>query len=115
MTSRRIERINELIKRLVSENILRSLDLDPKIFITITHVETVDNLSEAFIYITVLPEKNSGEILKILNKNIYQLQQILNKQLKMRPVPKIIFKLDKGEIIAGSTRNIFAELEKDRK
>lgn len=29
--------------------------------------------------------------MKMLDRNVYNIQQIMNKKLKMRPVPKILF------------------------
>ena len=43
------------------------------------------------LLVSVIPEKETANILKILKKEIYHLQQLLNKRLSMRPVPRIEF------------------------
>ena len=46
---------------------------------------------ESKIFISVLPEDKAKEAFGVLNRQIYDIQQKLNKILYMRPIPKIIF------------------------
>lgn len=97
--SKRIERVNELLYREISQLFLRELDFQNTL-VTITKVETSVDLREAKIMISVMPQEKSQTILQILKRNIFDLQQLLNKKLNMRPVPKICFKIDKSTIKA---------------
>ena len=54
-------------------------------------------LEHATIWISVFPESRGEKALKEINQKIYSLQQILNKRLIMRPVPKIRFEIDNTE------------------
>ena len=89
--SKRIEQINELLKRELSQIILREFVSPENTLITIIDVETAANFQSAKIYISVIPETNAENVMKDLNQEIYSIQQTLNKRLKIRPVPKIIF------------------------
>jgi ribosome-binding factor A len=105
--SRRIEKVNKLIKKEIAGIIDREINFEENILVTITRVDAHRNLSEAKIYLSVLPQENQDSALKNLNDNIYKLQQSLNKELNMRPVPKISFHLDKGQAQAEEVYKIF--------
>ena len=89
--NKRIEQINELIKRELSQIILRESDLPENCLTTIVDVKTASNFQSAKIYISVIPESRAGDVMQNLNQQIYSIQQNLNHRLKIRPVPKIIF------------------------
>lgn len=93
--SNRIQRVNQLIKKELSEIILKEVDFPRNILVTITRVETSIDLNQTKVYVSCLPEKENKRVFQILNKLIYTLQQELNKRLNMRPVPRIIFVKDK--------------------
>jgi len=92
--SRRIEKINELLKQEISSLILRELDFKRDVIITVTKVETYSDLNKARVGISILPFSKSEQVLKILNAKNSEIQRLLNQKLKMKIVPKIKFKLD---------------------
>jgi len=63
----------------------------------------------------VLPEEKTERALKLLNKDVYNIQQKINKLLKMRPVPKIKFAENKELIKAGKIEELLATLKKNQK
>jgi len=110
----RIQRINQLIKKELSQIILREIEFPQDVLVTITRVEISANLIEGNIWISVLPEEKLKRILEILNKNIYFLQQKLNKRLKMRPIPRIRFLEEKKTAEAGKIEELLEELKKNQ-
>ena len=112
--SERIRRVNHLIQQELSRIILKELDFPSDVFITLTRVETSSNLIQAKVYISVLPEKKTKEIFQILNRQIYKLQQKLNRRLKMRPVPRISFLEEKKTSEAGRIEEILEEIKKKK-
>ncbi len=112
---KRIERVNQLLKRELSQLILREIEFPKDILVTVTRVDALDNLSEARVYVSVLPEKDSTRVLQILGKKIYFLQQKINRRLKMRPVPQIRFLEEKATADAGRIEELLAQLKKDKK
>lgn len=110
-SSQRIKKVNELIKRELGKVILKEIDFPRNILVTITGVETSGNLQQSKIFISVIPEKETTNALKILGKEIYNLQQILNHRLVMRPVPKIRFFEDKELKEAEKIDKILDELK----
>jgi ribosome-binding factor A len=112
--NRRIERVNQLLKKEIGNILLRSVGV-PDVLITITEVDTSAPLTDVRVYISVLPTTKTEEIFRILDKEIYGIQQTLNKRLKMRPIPKIIFKKEKRTWQAESVEKAIEELKKDEK
>ena len=99
MESRRLDKINELIHRFVSDLLRRELDVEA--LVTVYNVVTSANGQDCTIAVTVFPFEKSEEVLKEIKKNIYEFQQALNRGLRMRPVPKISFKIDESEEKGG--------------
>ena len=80
--------------------------------ITVNRVDTTANVIEAKVYISVFPDEKVGEVMKMLNRNIYEIQQQINKKLNMRPIPKIIFAHDKETAKADHITQLFNQIEK---
>ncbi len=111
MSQERAQRFNKLIKKELGKIIFNFLDTQPGVLVTITQVLTNPNLFTSDIYISVYPSSQAKEILDKLNSSIYQIQQLLNKKLEVRPVPKIIFKHDKNPEEASEVEKLIAEIK----
>ena len=98
-TDRRLEKINELIYRFISQLLERELDVDS--LVTVSKVKTSGNGQQCSIGVTVFPFEKSKDVLKEIEKNIYEFQKKLNRGLRMRPVPKIRFEIDESEEKGG--------------
>ncbi len=92
----RILKINGLIRDEVAKIVAKEVDLPSDSLVTIMRVDTSDELTHSKVYFGVFPTQKGPQALKALNKAAYLIQKKLDKLLKMRPVPKLIFKLDKG-------------------
>jgi ribosome-binding factor A len=93
----RKDRLEELIKRIVSEIIMRELK-DPRIgFVTVTGVELSKDYAEAKIGISILgsPTEVRRGMEGIRSSSGY-VQKRLGKELKIRAVPRVYFYLDKS-------------------
>jgi len=113
--SKRIQRVNELIKRELSQILLRDVEFPRDILVTVTRVETSPDLRESRVYVSTMPAIKSREILKVLNQLIYGIQQEINKRLKMRPIPKIIFIREEKVKEAARIEEILEKLKKKEK
>ncbi len=108
----RIKKVNELLKEEIGSLFLKELNL-PECLTTITRVEASPNLQQARVYISVMPESKKEEVFEVLNKEIYSIQQGLNKRLNMRPVPKIIFKKEEKTEQAARIEELLEKIEKN--
>lgn len=87
--SKRIQRVNELIKREISKVFLREIEFPKNVLVTVTRVQTTPDLNLAQIYISVIPEKDFSKIFQFLNRKVPLLQKEINKLLTMKKVPRI--------------------------
>jgi len=110
-TEQRIKRINELLKRQVGRTILEEVDFPNNVLVTVSGVETSQDVTHCKVFVSVFPEAEMRNVLTVLGKVIYFIQQALNKSLKMRPVPKIRF-VEETEIpIAQRVENILEKIK----
>jgi ribosome-binding factor A len=109
--SQRLKRVNELLKQEISKLLLREIDFG-NILVTITNVETSPDLRQAKVKITVMPTEKGELVLQIIKRDIYNLQQELNKKLHMKPVPKIRFEIDQIEVKAQRIEEILEKMKR---
>jgi ribosome-binding factor A len=93
----RKDRLEELIKRIVSEIIMRELK-DPRIgFVTITGVELNKDYSEAKIGVSILGSSTDvRKSMEGVRSSSGFVQKLLGKELKIRNLPRVYFYLDKS-------------------
>lgn len=96
MPTQRILKVNKLLKQEIGKIILTDVDFPKGIMVTITKVKTSADLRYADIFISVLPNNMDTVAEKALKKDIYFIQQKLNKKLDMKPLPRIKFVIDKS-------------------
>ncbi len=113
--SKRIDRVNQLIKQTLSKFLLKELDFKRSVLITITRVETASNLNYSNVFVSVMPEQEIELVMIFLNKNIYHLQQKMNKKLVMKRVPKIIFREETKTREAARVEKLLNELKNKEK
>jgi len=116
----RSQRINELIKEEIGQIFLREVEFPEGSLVTVTRVETAQDLSSARVFISVFPENFSPSVLRQLTSRIYFLQQKLNRQLLIRPVPRLVFCSEKTTGQAGRIEELLEQakersVEKKRK
>jgi len=111
----RIQRVNHLIRNELAKIISKEIEFPPDVLVTLTRVQTTKDLVQSQVFISVMPEKKIEEILKILKKEIYFLQKKLDRILRMRVVPKIIFLKEEKMVEAGKIEKILADLKKEKK
>jgi len=113
--SKRIQRVNQLIKKELGQILLREIEFPRDVLVTITRVETSVDLNQARVFLSCFPENKSDLIFKILNRQIYGIQQILNRRLKMKFIPRIEFREERKTREAGKIEEILEELKKEEK
>ena len=101
MASNRIGRINEEIQRELA-SLLRTVK-DPRVhhgLVSITHVETTPDLRYAKVYVSLLNQGESKEVIRGLKSAGGYLRRELGRALSLRYTPELIFQeddsIDKG-------------------
>lgn len=98
MNKRRINRISEEIKKVVSELLTRDIK-DPRIssMTSVVKVEVTNDLSYAFIYVSVLGKEEEKEnTIKGLQSAKGYIRREIGRRIDLRLVPELIFRLDKS-------------------
>jgi len=103
--SQRVKKINVLLKHEISQLLLKEIDFCDTL-VTITDIDTSSDLKHAKVKISALPQEKNELAIGMINKNIFHIQQKLNKRLQMKPVPKIRFEIDQAEIKAQRIEEI---------
>jgi len=88
----RINRINPLIQKIISEALLRNSDpLLNKA--TVTHVSTSPDLKKSLVFVSTL-DGNEGSLKTSLEKNRNKIQKVIGREMTTKNVPTIIFEVD---------------------
>lgn len=96
----RQKKINELIKREVSEIIMREFESPENSLVTIVDVDTDSDLSSAKISVSIFPIDQAYKVFRLLEKMAGFFQRLLNRRLKMKMIPRIKFYLIENELLS---------------
>ena len=108
MSSGRIIRVNELLKREIADDILRLFSgsrFDTG-SITVTRVETAPDLRDASVHISIFGhEEERIEMIRFLNHHRKDVQARLSHNVKLKYTPRLHFKhdhsLEDGDRVLG--------------
>ena len=124
MSSRRIERVNELLKREVAEQmykVMQSRDFDFSA-ITVTRAKISSDLHHAHVYVSVaaLPGMSSEEhaerqrrMLQLMNARHAEFQAVVNKDMGLKYTPRITFRPDASIQQGDHVLELLAGLESE--
>lgn len=94
--SRRMGRVNGLLREELSQLILRELK-DPRVasFVTITEVDTAPDLDNARVFVSVMaPPEEQADVMRGLKSAEGFLKASLRSRIQMRKIPTLTFELD---------------------
>lgn len=107
---RRIEKINNLLREEISKILMEETEIPEGNLVTITKVFTSNDAHYATVFMAILG-KEPDKTLENIEKNTYHIQQLLNRRLKMRPVPRIKFVVDKETVRREKIERSLAKLK----
>lgn len=116
-------RLGEEIRRIVSDLLLRELK-DPRLsgMVSISAVEVTEDSSYATLYVTVLGTSVSEEISKEEKEDVLAafksakglIRKEIGRQVKLRHVPDLLFKIDQSLEYGRHISKLIDELEIDK-
>jgi ribosome-binding factor A len=112
--SKRIEKINQLIKEKLSEIIKKELSLKNTVLVTIVKVDTSKDLRYSKALLSVYPETDKDYVLKTLQKESRKIHKALHQELFMKPLPKIRFTLDDNQEKILEIEKIFQQIKDEK-
>lgn len=95
--SRRIDKVNELLRHEIGVWLSRSFDPPSGCVVTIEEVKTSADLGHTKVFLSVLPEEQSTRVLAGLESLRSDLRSHLFKRLTMKFVPVVHFVIDDRE------------------
>lgn len=98
MASQRLTRINEEMRKEISE-IIRTEIKDPAVqdvMISVISVDTTNDLKTAKVYISVLQDNKKQEVLAGLQKAQGYIRREVAHRINLRNTPELLFRLDES-------------------
>ena len=110
--SQRQLRVGELVRRTLSDVLLRGEIHDPDlngISVTVGEVTTSPDLKIATAYVCSLGGFNNSQVISLLSKNKSEIRHAISKQLALKYTPDLRFRLDETFDRMDETRRLFAD------
>ncbi|RJE81006.1 30S ribosome-binding factor RbfA [Paracoccus sp. JM45] len=110
--SQRQLRVGELIRRTLSDVLLRADVHDPDLnrhSITVGEVRMSTDLKAATAYVLPLGGRDAQEALAALRRNIPELRHLVTKKMTLKYAPQLIFQLDETFDRMDETRRLFED------
>ncbi len=116
MQGQRLERVNDLLHRVIAE-LLETRVRDPRRgFVTVTGVKTTADLKYATVTVSVLGNADATrESLKTLNNARHFLRSELKREVELRLVPELRFVLDESMAKLARVQELLYEIDATEK
>jgi len=114
MSSRRMERVNELMKREIADGLYRVVNEAGFDFaaVTITRVEVSPDLHQAHVYVSIAGhEGDRGRMMRLIRKHASDLQRRIARSVRMKFIPRLSFSLDRSLAEGDRVLEIIRRLE----
>ena len=93
----RLERVNSLLKRVISESVYRVLQGDDvnAVLVTVTGVNCAKNLRNATVHVSVFGEPaEQNRVLSHLVARTHDFERIVNREVRLKFTPQLRFVID---------------------
>lgn len=112
MENFRMIRVNELLKRVISEY-LRKYFTQEAVAITITKVETAPNLKTAQVYYSVYNSTERKQVLQFLKRVRKEIQFGISDVIRMKYTPQLMFVWDPSLEKAHRTLTLIDQISEE--
>lgn len=110
--SQRQLRVGELIRRTLSDVLMRGDIHDPelnRLSITVGEVRASSDLKLATAFVLPLGGEGQDEVIKLLARNKGELRRIIGRELSLKFAPDLRFRLDESFDRMDETRRLLAQ------
>jgi ribosome-binding factor A len=91
----RLERVNEVVKRELSEIVSREINFPAEVLVTIPAVAVSSDLRQCHVFVSVIgQETQKARVLEQLEEHRTTMQRELSKRVVLKYTPHLYFKLD---------------------
>lgn len=96
MSTRRVQKVSELLAQQISILILENIPEDLGL-VTVTAVNTNADLKDASVFVSCLDKSSNQAVLKLLLDKAKEFQHVLGRRLSMKFTPRLHFLLDESQ------------------
>lgn len=111
MPAERMPKVNELLRANVAQAIREELEVPLGSVVSVIDVKTSADLHYAKVYVSIVPDEKSKEILGLLNRHTKTIQAFLADKIVLRNTPKIQFMIDDIEQKAAEIDRLLDNLQ----
>jgi ribosome-binding factor A len=113
MSSLRLERIRELLKRELGEVIRREIPVTEAGLVTVNDVDVAGDLHTALVFISILGNAEQQKRgIALLTENRIRIQNLVARGVILKYTPKLRFILDDSVVRGNRVMQILDELDK---
>ncbi len=111
--SRRIEKIDDLVRDAVADILLKHLSFKKGVFVSVIRVDTTKDLGYAQVFVSVFPIEEQEYAIKTISKELYRIQGLLNKKLCSKITPRLRFVLDTTQQNMTDIEKVFQQIHEE--
>ena len=98
----RSARLNETLREVIADELVR-IDDERLAFVTVTTIDVDNELNRAFVYFDSLGgEESDADILEVLEEHRRRIQASINRQIRAKKTPVLVFRPD--DVIRSAER-----------
>jgi ribosome-binding factor A len=113
MHTRRLERVNELLKRVIGECLRRDVPAAETGLLSVSDVEVAGDLHTANVYVSVLGSaEQQKKAMSWLSRERKRIQSVVAQSVVLKNTPQLHFRLDHSITRGNRVLEILDELEK---
>ncbi len=112
----RVRRVEQLVKQIVSEKLIKDIGVYKVERVTVTDVEMSSDLRHAKIFFSILAddEQDKQEIFLALKKTKKEVRYILGQEIDLRFVPELRFEIDETAEKAARIEELISQIRAQR-
>ncbi|MGA8657792.1 MAG: 30S ribosome-binding factor RbfA [Chthoniobacterales bacterium] len=112
----RLERVNEVLKRELSETVSREINFSPQVLVTIHAVEITSDLRQCQVFVSVIgKDDQKAKAISELTERRIDLQRELAKRVVLKYTPHLYFTLDDSIERGNRVLKIIQDLDETKK
>ena len=112
MATRRLDKVNELMKREIGTFIQKEFEW-PGTIVSILDVEITEDLKEGRVWVGVVGRMAPAQVIEKLSRKRGEIQKAVSKRVVLRNTPKLTFKHDNSAQRGVDLVNLLDDIEQN--
>lgn len=112
MASRRLDKVNELMKREIGTFVQKEFEW-PGTIVSILDVEITEDLKEGRVWVGVVGRMSPSQVIEKLSRKRGDIQRAVSRRVVMRNTPKLTFRHDDSARRGVSMVNLLDDIEQN--